>query len=159
MASLPISACQMPWICRSWWPKKIVYSDHKVAAVTPTEISVSMDAVPWRALRRATRWNGHAAQVTIGAASAVSTHSQPVNRVLGDDGEHHRQISQRHEQHRGDGQPAQQAAGQPVVGIRLLGRRRRARGGVVAGLADHRAQVLGLRSIRERRCWRPGWRN
>src|SRR4051812_37018181 len=62
---------------------KIVYSDHTVAAVTPTEISVSIEAAPWRALRAATRWNGHAAQVTIGAASAVSSHPQPVNRVLG----------------------------------------------------------------------------
>ena len=49
----------------------------------PTEISVSIDAPPCRACRSATRWNGHAAQSTTGTASAVSTHCQPVNRVLG----------------------------------------------------------------------------
>ena len=54
-----------------------------MAAVTPIEISVSMLAVPRRALRRAVLWNGQAAQVTTGAASAVSTHCQPANRVSG----------------------------------------------------------------------------
>jgi len=54
-----------------------------VAAVIPTDISVSMEAPWWRALRIATRWNGHAAQDTTGMASAVSSHPQPVKRVLG----------------------------------------------------------------------------
>ena len=49
----------------------------------PTEISVSMDAVRCRALRSATEWKGHAAHVTIGAASAANTYPQPGNLALG----------------------------------------------------------------------------
>ena len=83
MPSLLIRACHTPWVCRCGWVTKIVDSDHSVAAVIPTEMSVSMEATRWRALRNATRWNGQAAQVTIGSASAVSNHCQPVKRVEG----------------------------------------------------------------------------
>ena len=83
MASLLISACHNPVVRRSGCSAKIVYSDHSVAAVTPTEIRVSIEAVRWRALRQATRWNGHAAQVTMGNANPVSSHCQPANRVPG----------------------------------------------------------------------------
>ena len=83
MASLLISACHTPVVCRCGCGEKIVYNDHTVAAVIPTEIRVSIDAMPRRALRRATRWNGQAAHVTMGNASAVRTQGQPVNRVEG----------------------------------------------------------------------------
>lgn len=63
MASLLIKACQTPWVWRCGWVTKTVDSDHKVAAVIPTEIKVSMEATPWRALRTATRWNGQAAHL------------------------------------------------------------------------------------------------
>ena len=83
MASLPISACHTPVVRRCGCAEKMVNSDHSVAAVIPTDIRVSMDAMPWRAFRNATRWNGHAAQVTIGSASAVRTHCHAGNRVEG----------------------------------------------------------------------------
>ena len=83
MASLLISACHTPWVCRAGCLTKIVTSDHSVAAVMPTEIRVSIEATRWRALRSATRWNGQAHQVTIGSASAVRIHCQPAKRVEG----------------------------------------------------------------------------
>jgi hypothetical protein len=39
-------------------------------------MSVSMVAVAWRALTNAALWNGHAPQVTTGAASARTSHCQ-----------------------------------------------------------------------------------
>ena len=85
MESLPIRACHTPVVSRvsSARVPKIVAIDHTVAAVTPTEISVSIEAVRCRALRNAMRWNGQAAHVTIGSASAMSTHCHPVKRVSG----------------------------------------------------------------------------
>ena len=85
MESLPPRACHTPVVSRVSPERgpKIVAIDHTVAAVIPTEISVSIEAVRWRALRNAMRWNGQAAHVTIGSASAVSTHCQPVKRVSG----------------------------------------------------------------------------
>ncbi len=70
----------------------MVQSDHPVAAVTPTEIKVSIEALPWRALRSATRWNGQAAQVTIGIASAGQNPLPAGEPGTGQHREHHRQI-------------------------------------------------------------------
>jgi hypothetical protein len=44
---------------------------------------VSIEEVPWRAAPSARRWNGQAAQVAIGVASASTTGSQPSNRSGG----------------------------------------------------------------------------
>ena len=55
------------------------YSDHSVAAVTPSEIRVSMVAAPCRRLITAARWNGHAAHVTTGSARASEAHCHPGN--------------------------------------------------------------------------------
>ena len=49
----------------------------------PSDTSVSMDEDRCRACRSAAAWNGHAAQVATGAASATSSHCQPGNRVHG----------------------------------------------------------------------------
>ena len=49
----------------------------------PSETSVSMDEDRCRACRSAAAWNGHAAQVATGTASATSSHCQPGNRVHG----------------------------------------------------------------------------
>ena len=57
-------------------PKNSAYSDHRYAAATPTEISVSMVAAPCRALTSAARWNGHAPHTTTGEASASESHCQ-----------------------------------------------------------------------------------
>ena len=108
MASLLISACHPTCVSRGGRAMKIVASDHSVAAVIPTEISVSMEATPWRALRSATRWNSQAAHVTIGSANPVRSHCQPAKPGRGQDGEHHRQVRQRDEQHRRHRQPDQQ---------------------------------------------------
>ena len=48
-------------------PKNSAYSDHRYAAVTPTETSVSMVAA---------RWNGHAPHTATGEASARQAHCQ-----------------------------------------------------------------------------------
>ena len=55
------------------------HTDQAKAASTPIETSVSIVAAPWRALTTIARWNGHAAQVATGAASASATHCQPSN--------------------------------------------------------------------------------
>ena len=55
-------------------PTNSAYSDHRYAAATPTEISVSMVAAPWRALTSAARWNGQAPHTATGEASASDTH-------------------------------------------------------------------------------------
>ena len=57
-------------------PKNSAYSDHRYAAVTPTETSVSMVAAPCRALTTAARWNGHAPHTATGEASARQAHCQ-----------------------------------------------------------------------------------
>ena len=49
----------------------------------PIETSVSMVEAPCRAARNAARWNGQAAQVATGRASAATTHCQPVNCSAG----------------------------------------------------------------------------
>jgi hypothetical protein len=49
----------------------------------PSDTSVSMDEEKCRAWRSAAAWNGHAAQVATGTASATSSHCQPGNRVHG----------------------------------------------------------------------------
>ncbi len=49
----------------------------------PSDTSVSIDDDRCRAWRSAAAWNGHAAQVATGAASATSSHCQPGNRVHG----------------------------------------------------------------------------
>jgi hypothetical protein len=57
-------------------PKNSAYSDHRYAAATPTETSVSMVAVPCRALTRAARWKGQAPHTATGEASARLAHCQ-----------------------------------------------------------------------------------
>ena len=51
-------------------PKNSAHSDQPKAASTPSEISVSIVAAPWRRLVQAARWNGQAPQMTTGAARA-----------------------------------------------------------------------------------------
>ena len=46
----------------------------------PSDTSVSIEDERRRAFFRAARWNGHAAQVATGAASATRSHCQPGNR-------------------------------------------------------------------------------
>ena len=57
-------------------PKNSAYTDHRYAAVTPTDTSVSMVAAPCRALTTAARWNGHAPHTATGEASARHAHCQ-----------------------------------------------------------------------------------
>lgn len=49
----------------------------------PIEMSVSIVALPWRRLIQAARWNGHAAQMITGAASASEAHCQESNCSAG----------------------------------------------------------------------------
>jgi hypothetical protein len=49
----------------------------------PSDTSVSIDEDRCRACRSAAWWNGHAAHVATGAASATSSHCQPGNLVHG----------------------------------------------------------------------------
>ena len=49
----------------------------------PSDTSVSIDEDRCLACRSAVWWNGHAAQVATGTASATSSHCQPGNRVHG----------------------------------------------------------------------------
>ena len=43
----------------------------------PSEMSVSIEAAPWRAFASAARWNGQPAQAQTGVGSASATHSHP----------------------------------------------------------------------------------
>ena len=49
----------------------------------PSDTSVSIEDDRWRACLSAAAWNGHAAQVATGAASATRNHCQPGNLVPG----------------------------------------------------------------------------
>ena len=64
-------------------PRNSAYSDHRNADTVPSEMSVSMVAVPCRRLAQAARWNGHAAHTTTGAASVSDAHCQYVNCSAG----------------------------------------------------------------------------
>ncbi len=64
-------------------PSVSAHSDHRVAAITPSETSVSIVDAPCRAARAAAVWNGHAPHVTTGSAAAATTHCQPVNCSAG----------------------------------------------------------------------------
>ena len=64
-------------------PSSSAHSDQDVAAMIPMLTSVSMVDAPCRAARAAARWNGHAAHVATGSASAATTHCQPRNCVTG----------------------------------------------------------------------------
>ncbi len=64
-------------------PSSSAHSDQAVAATTPIDTSVSMVDAPCRAARYAARWNGHAAHVATGSASAATSHCQPRNCVAG----------------------------------------------------------------------------
>jgi hypothetical protein len=66
--------CVMPGVPAV--PNSRAYSDQANAASTPIEISVSIVAAPWRRFAHAARWNGHAAHVTTGPASASAIHCQ-----------------------------------------------------------------------------------
>ena len=57
-------------------PRNSAHSDHRNAALTPTLISVSIVAAPWRRLVTAARWNGHAPHTTTGAARVNDAHCQ-----------------------------------------------------------------------------------
>ena len=57
-------------------PRNSAYSDQTKAASTPTEMSVSIVAAPWRRLVHAARWNGSAPQTTTGAARVSDAHCQ-----------------------------------------------------------------------------------
>ena len=64
-------------------PRNSAYSDQRKAALTPTEMRVSMLAAPWRRVIAAARWNGQAAHTTTGEASARTSHCQFVNCSAG----------------------------------------------------------------------------
>ena len=57
--------------------------DHRYAAPTPTEISVSIVAAPWRRLAHAARWKGSAPQTTTGEARVSESHCQLSNCSAG----------------------------------------------------------------------------
>ena len=80
MAPVPLPrASQAALMCapaRPAAPKNSAYTDHRYAAVTPTDTSVSMVAAPCRALTTAARWNGHAPHTATGEASARQAHCQ-----------------------------------------------------------------------------------
>nr|WRX71470.1 hypothetical protein [Actinomycetes bacterium] len=65
------------------WVNSSAHSDHSQAAVTPTEIKVSMVAAPWRALVTAARWKGQAPQTTTGEARVREIHCQLSNCSAG----------------------------------------------------------------------------
>ena len=68
------------------WPRSstnIAYTDQPHAAVMPSDTSVSIETEPCRAFRSAAWWNGQAAQIATGAASATRAHCQPGNRYAG----------------------------------------------------------------------------
>lgn len=58
----------------------MAWADQPQAARMPSDTSVSIEQDRCRASRSAAAWNGHAAQVATGTASATS-HCQPGNRV------------------------------------------------------------------------------
>jgi len=60
-------------------PRNSAHSDHSHAALTPTEIRVSIVAAPWRALVNAARWNGNAPHTTTGEAKVRESHCQLSN--------------------------------------------------------------------------------
>ena len=57
-------------------PRSSATTDQPSAARVPSEMSVSIVAVPWRRFLAAARCSGQAPQTTAGAASASATHSQ-----------------------------------------------------------------------------------
>src|SRR5271170_4133011 len=63
--------------------KKIAYTDQPQAARMPIDTSVSIEDDRCLACLSAAWWNGHAAQVATGAASATRTHCQPGKRDHG----------------------------------------------------------------------------
>ena len=54
-------------------------TDHRYAAMVPSETSVSMVVAPWRRFTRVARWKGQADHRMIGVESAKATHSHPEN--------------------------------------------------------------------------------
>jgi hypothetical protein len=64
-------------------PNSSAYSDQAKAASTPTEISVSMVAAPWRRFFQAAAWNGQAAHTATGAARVSEIHCQDRNWSAG----------------------------------------------------------------------------
>ncbi len=56
--------------------KKSETTDHPQAASVPTEMRVSMVAVPWRRFCQAALWNGQPAHSTTGVASWSESHCQ-----------------------------------------------------------------------------------
>ena len=112
----------------------------------PSETSVSIEEDRCRACRSAAAWNGHAAQVATGTASATSSHCQPGNRVHGKtDSISEASVSGTKNTSASD-QPAAQPPHRGLVGrlggVRLgvLPGRGRHLGGV-AGRLDHADQV------------------
>ena len=73
-AMVSSNGCVMPGMPAV--PKNSAYSDQPNAASVPSEIRVSMVAVPCRRLVQAARWNGHAPQTTTGAARVSDSHCQ-----------------------------------------------------------------------------------
>ena len=69
----------MEWSASSAPPHSTAHVLHNCAAMTPTEMSVSMFAVACRAFASADRWNGHAHQVTTGRDNAPAHHCHPSN--------------------------------------------------------------------------------
>src|SRR6218665_510775 len=64
-------------------PRNSAYSDQRNAAPVPSEMSVSIVAVPCLRLVHAALWTGQAAHTITGAASASEAHCQYVNCSAG----------------------------------------------------------------------------
>src|SRR5690349_18002475 len=61
------------------WVKNSAHTDQAYAAITPSEIRVSIVAAPCRRLVQAARWNGQAPHTTTGEASVNASHCQLLN--------------------------------------------------------------------------------
>ena len=83
----PPEACSSicPTLIRAWPRSRtnIAYTDQPHAAVMPSDTSVSIEAEACRALRSAAAWNGHADQMTTGAAVRTRIHCHPGKRDHG----------------------------------------------------------------------------
>ena len=92
----------------------------------PSETSVSIEEDRCRACRSAAAWNGHAAQVATGTATATSSHCQPGNRV----------------QPKTDSISEASVSGTKNTSARIS-RRRSRRGGVCLAVLSGRSRHLG----------------
>ena len=110
----------------------------------PSDTRVSIDDEKCLACFSAAWWNGHAAQIATGAASATRNHCQPGNLVHGRIDRTQGQVGQRDEEHQRQDQPAAQPPYRGLVGRGPgigLGLGRGSQLGGIAGRLDHADQV------------------